>query len=752
MKLVVPYAATRPGTLGKPYETATSEEVLRLVNSTGALYWTTAHWSGLQFDPIFTPLFTSFFTSIGFSASTAALAGGLATAIVTTAITVGLQALLAPKPPKPEDGKAPLTQSVPNRQWVIGTTRVAGAYMLWDAVGSRLYAVQAIAGHPIQSVNRFYLHDDEVTLDGSKFVVGEEDGRYSGQLVQIDYRLGANPETAYGQIVSDLAPLGLWTAEHRGDGQASIAMIAETPEAKDFNTRFPFNIPRLSVEISGARVWDFRDPGQSPADAATWTFSKNPVLQLCWHWCFSEFGHRRDYRKAILPVLDMWIEEANVCDEQVATAEGILERRYECSGWDTTEREPKVATNAILASFDGWLCERGDGALLVTAGKFRESRVATLTDDDICGHRVLYDVLFEEEINRLVPKFNYPDVDYSTSDTDFFEDESRQIIAGRVLAEDANYQWVTNWRQARRLGWREWQRIVQKIRGQLNVRLSGINSVYARWVRVNAPRRLPKLNGSLIENRRSVIDLTRGFSTMEFVRHPENIDQWSPAMEGAKPPVPSKATTPSVIPVPVINSVIAEASSGSVYLRVRVQQAPAGAFTLMVRYRVTTGTGGGGLITGDWVTKAIASVGQDGAFITASTDVVPADQQLEVQVAFMASNGKIGEWSAIETVTSTSDPFAPGVVIPDPVSSGGGTVLFSWTAPNSPNYAGARIYWNSVNDFASATFLGPVEYGSANASDTATRTMTPGLRYGWITSVNRSGVESAPASTGAFIV
>lgn len=749
MNLVVPYRAPEPDTLGRPYENAPSEEVFRRVSSTEHLYWTTSHWSGVQFDPIFTPLFTSFFASIGFSASAAALAGTLATAIVTTAITVGIQALLAPKPPKPEDGKAPMTQSVPNRHWVIGTTRVAGAYVLWDAIGSHLYAVQAIAGHPIQSVNRFYLHDDEVTLDGSKFVLGQEDGRYSGQLVQIDHRLGANPETAYTRIAADLAPHGLWSANHRGDGQASISMIAQTPKAKDFNTRFPFNIPRLSAEVSGAKVWDFRDSAQSPTNPATWTFSKNPVLQTAWHWCFSEFGHRRDYTKAILPLLDMWIEEADVCDELVPTAAGGFDKRYECSGWDTTEREPKVGTNAILATFDGWLCERGDGALLITAGKFRENRVVTLTDDDISGHRVLYDVLFEEEINRLVPKFNFPDVDYSTSDTDFFEDQDRQLVAGRVLAEDANYQWVTNWRQARRLGWREWQRILQKVRGQLNVNLSGINAIYARWIRLETPRRLPKLNGLLIENRRAVIDLMKGGFSMEFVKHPENIDQWTTALEGTKPAAPPKANAADV-PTPVISSAVAVASGGSVYLTVAIVDPLDSSLTPSVKYRVQD-VGGG--TPGNWVEKAIVDASASGGLITVNTDIVPGDTWLDVQAALITTKGKYSDWSATEAVFSTVNPTAPSAVSISGVITGiAGQATVNWTAPNDTLYSGARVYRNTVNNPATATFVGPSVAGSANGSYSKTIPLAAGTYYAWVASINSSGVEGVRTPTGAFSV
>ncbi|MBB4574382.1 hypothetical protein [Rhizobium lentis] len=715
----------------------------------GRLRSTTVHYPLSRRDPIFTPLFTSFFTAIGFGATTAGVLGSLTTALVTTAITVGIQAAMAPKPPKPEDGKAPMTQSVPPRHWVIGTTRMAGAYMLWEALGAALYAVQGIAGHPVHSYNRFYLHDDEVALDESGYVQALEDGRYGSDLVQLLFRLGANPETPYAPMVSAFASSGIWTNNHRGDGQASIAMKAFTPKAKDFSTIFPFNIPRLTVEVSGAHVWDFRDPDQDPDLPATWGFSKNPALQLAWHWCFSEFGHRRDYRKAILPVLDMWIEEADVCDELVTITGGGVEKRYECSGWDTTEREPKVGTNAILAACDGWLCERGDGALLFTAGKFRESRVVTLGDEDIVGHRIQYDVLFEEEINRLVPKFNYPDVGYSTSDTDFFEDEDRQLLAGRVLAEDANYQWVTNWRQARRLGWREWQRILQKVRGSLNVRLSGINGVYSRWIRLATPNRLPRLDGKVIENRRAVLDLMRGGFSLEVIQHPDNIDQWSTALEGQKPAAPAKPNSANM-PTPVISSAVAVAAAGSVYLNVSLVDPSDNSLTPAIRYRIQD-TGGGH--PGAWVEKTIVNVDASEGFIVCATDVVPGDRWLDVQAAFISARGKYSDWSATEAVFSTVNPTAPPAVTIGAVITGvPGEVTINWTAPNSSLYASARVYYNTVNNPATATFNSPALAGAPNGSYSRTITRPAGTYYGWVASVNASGVEGTRTPTGAFTV
>ncbi len=99
--------------------------------------------------------------------------------------------------------------------------------------------------------------------------------RYEKGGVLLFHRLGATPETAYSDIVDILGASGLWTSSHRGDGQASLGMIAVNPQAKYFQSTYPFGPPRPSVEIDGAAVWDFRDPDQDPDDPSTWGWSRN---------------------------------------------------------------------------------------------------------------------------------------------------------------------------------------------------------------------------------------------------------------------------------------------------------------------------------------------------------------------------------------------------------------------------------------------------------------------------------------------
>ncbi|YCI04043.1 hypothetical protein M1D34_07395 [Ensifer sp. D2-11] len=715
---------------------------------------TTSLYSEVLFDPIFTPIFTAVLGTGGFAIGATTISyASIASAIATTAISIGLQAALAqsPKPPKPEDGRAPLNQAIPYRIYAVGRTRLAGARMMWEAVGSNLYSVQAIAGHRIKSFNRFYLNDDEVTVVDNVVTPLTTGGRYGAGSanVRLYTRLGATPETPYAELVSALGADGIWTNAHRGDGQASLAMRAHNADAQDQQTAFPYGAPSPSVEIDGAYCWDFRDPAQSPTNPNTWTWTRNSAVICAWHLCFNEFGFGLDYTKALLPVIDLWKEEADVCDELVPLKGGGTEPRYECNGWDTTENGPKSGLNAILSTCDGHLVARGDGARILTVGKFRESRTATLTDADIVGHQIQYDVLFEDECNRLVPKFTYPATNYTSCDTDFFEDTAAQLSAGRVLTQEGSYEWCHQWRQARRLGKRDWHRLRQKVKGSLDIRLSGINAVYARWVRLETPKRLPRLNDKLIENRRSVLALTKGGFSMDFVEQPDGIDDWDPTTEeGQQPPVPP-AVNASNIPTPVINLIQAKASNNSVYIRVVVIDPADDSFIPVVRYRVAD-IGAG--TPGAWIEQAFPRPNPSGGYINLNTNTVPVDQELEVQVAFKAANGKYSNWSVTEEVTSTADPTPPGVVTSPSATGGVGTATFNWTAPNSSNYAGAKIYWNTVDNFGTASYAGPPEYGASSSADSTSRSFAAGTYYGWIVSINHSGIEGTAAATGTFTV
>jgi hypothetical protein len=729
------------------YENATSEQIMRQGREFELYNSTFLRSPPPCYDPIFTPIFTAIFGSITIGTTGISVAA-VASALATTALTIGLQAMLAPKPPTPEDGKAPLTQAIPYRIYGYGETRVAGAKVLWEANGSNLCIVQAICAHPIVEFTRFYFNDDIVEADPvtSKVSTVASSDRYQKGGAWLYWREGSNPGIPYDEVI-DLAGAGVWTEDHRGDDQASIAILAQNPRAQDMASTFPYGAPAGSVVAKLQKVWDYRI-SNDPTNPAALVFSKNPALILAHHWCLNPFGHRKDYTKAILPVLDMWIEEADICDEDVALNGGGTEKRYEFNIWDTTEHGPKTTTNAILASCDGWMCERGDQALLLTVGKFRENRCGVLSDADIAGYDFDEDVLFEDEINRIVPKFCYPETDYSTADTDFFEDTDAQLVSGRVLSSEMDLRGVQQWRQARRLGIREFRRRRAKKAGALNVWTSGINSVYKRWNRLETPILLPDLDGEIIENASSVLAIEKGGFSMKWRLHPDDLDDWNSATdEGQQPPVPPGPNASGII-TPVINIIQAKPKGTSVYIRVDIIDPEDDSIYPVVRYQVADdGTGS----PGEWLEKPFPNVVPAGGYMKLNTDVVPSDTTLNIEVAFIGTNGKYGDWTLTDTVNSTVDPDAPGtptnILAPNSVT----TVPVSAKAANDNTRFLVFKRGTTIQGFAAATLIGRY---TASGNQTISLTDTPGAgtyKY-WCGAENISGVPSvAQASTTTVV-
>lgn len=702
----------------------------------------TSHYPTRRRDLIFTPIFTSFFTASFAATATGQFVIGALSAIASTAVTIGLQAIMAPKPPKPEDGKVPKTQGIPPRFWAVGTNRMAGAYMLWESRGKRLFSVQAIVAHLVAGFRGFWFHDDRVELSDIDPVTGrtlfDDDDRY-GDNVSIWWRKGQRKETAYSEIVEYLGEEGIWTDDHRGDGQASIGVVCRSIGPEHQSERFPYGPLSVSTEVDGAYVFDFRiDTDPSNPDA--WVFSKNSVLGLCWHLCFNPLGHRRDFATSILPVIDMWQEEADVCDEDVPRAGGGSEKRYECNGFDSSENDPKVGTNAILATCDGWICERGDGALLIIVGKFREKYVAEITDADILGYTVHYGVLPEAEINRLKPTFTYPAIGYATAETRYFENLDAIETAGRVLAEPADYRFVQQWRQAVRLGLRDWKRIELRCNGSLDLRLSAVNSVYTRWTRMNTPLSQPRLYGKIIENRKSTLALLKGGFSMEFSLHPDDIDNWNPGEdEGQAPPVPPQPNFEGIL-TPVINLLQAKARGSSVYIRVDIIDPEDDSLDPFVEYRLQDNGSGN---PGAWIGKVFPNVTPAGGYIQLNTDVVPSNSDLDIRVSFKTSKGT-GDPCPVEQITSTTDNTKPAA--PTSLNYSTITEAFSARAANTTSSQGRTAYLTFKMGLTTDSYDGAAELDKLAAQPGDLRSVpivSPGsglTRRLWCNSENISGL------------
>lgn len=215
------------------------------------------------------PLIIGALGSIGVSGAAAEIIGN----VLMSAAMMGLSLLFAPSVPKPDTQKIPLKQSIPPRNRIIGTVRVAGAYMLYTDVGDGDDSVDVLAMCHGESneFTRLYFHDDVVAfVDGHAETDGRIDGladsRY-GHGSYLIFRYGANPETPISEIYTDWhIPTSIWSSLHRGD-RITYAAMRHLDAGMDNQSRvYPFGLPIFSAAINSTKVFDPRDSSQSWAN------------------------------------------------------------------------------------------------------------------------------------------------------------------------------------------------------------------------------------------------------------------------------------------------------------------------------------------------------------------------------------------------------------------------------------------------------------------------------------------------------
>lgn len=511
---------------------------------------------------------TLIFGAVGLGAAAAFTVGATTITlgtIVGTAVlvggSIGLQMLLAPelpttetpqqrtptgsgRLPPPEAGHQALRQSIAPRTVAYGRVRVAGTYVFFEAQDDRSYDVIALHHGRIGGFVAFYLHDDVVS-NGTIGTIGGYvsvliDGRYGGNHVFLNTRLGTTPEQPYGEItgIPTLAPI--WTAAHRGDGLASLLMICEpTTDPSEFSVIFPRGKPEPSAVIDATPIYDPTDPTQARNNPATWKVNPNPVVQLLDYLTNDDYGMGLDWDQLVQPVIAQMVGEILLCQGVVLHPNGIGEFKYQSNGTFNLDSDPADVVNAILDSCDGWISENGDGTIAVKVGVYRAPQV-TFASKHIRGINLQFDVADEEIVNELAITYTEPAMDYKTAPAEPWRNDEDIAERGRVRSQPFSLPWVQSFSQARRLAKRRDQQNNARLRGTLTTTLFGLRALGERWVRIQAPE-LPDLADRVIEIRGVTIDLLNAQMTFRFISVDEGtIDDWAPAEEGSPPVIPPK--------------------------------------------------------------------------------------------------------------------------------------------------------------------------------------------------------------------
>ncbi|RVT80226.1 hypothetical protein EM858_04315 [Agrobacterium sp. CNPSo 2736] len=639
-----------------------------------------------------------------------------------------LQGLFVEKPsvPKPEDGSYNLKQNVPSLAYVLGRVKKGGDYAFLEEINGIAFHIIVMAAHQIQGYVQHYLHDEKATVDGAGRVTSPAHFVFNGvdHYVVINTRLGLNAETAYPDIVGNFPTI--WSNDHRGDGLATIRMSCATAGSENYLTIYPNQMPVPSSVIDGALLYDPR--------VGDVLYRHNLALMRLWHLT-NPVGGKLGLTDMYLPD---WAHAADVCDQIVINRSGGSENRYHGGLWFRAETDPVQVGRTMDQAAELVVFERPDGLIGVHAGEYTAPDIR-LVREDVISFQLDGNTRDSSTVLAVRGRYTDPGNDYNSADAAIYgnpyvgEDTERTKTLDNTAVQSHNH--------------------VQRLQKITYIRANAPKiSVlahyeaakqvpYRRFVRVHIP---PKMNEVIVEIT-ATPKLSLRNMTIEFsgIIVPDDLYDFDGSTEEGEPGA-------------------------------NVEPLPRGGVPLPQNFNVTiqneTLTGGQkaayALATWDLVSNALIyeleweSV--SGSEPARSTNSKSGEVQVRsnylsdgVQYRFRLrawSNGANSDWTAYEIRTATADPTPPATVIGASATGGSGQVSFSWTAPNSPNYAGVRLYLNTTNTFVGASLVA-TEYGPPNIADGRVVTgVTAGTKYGFIVSINASGTAAAPVATGAITV
>lgn len=693
------------------------------------------------------------------------IASGLGQFIVT---------LLTPGAPKPETTDAPLKTARPPRVSAYGRSRLFGAYVLYEAVpaaqatawsgGGGDVAVDVYAVHEgkIDGIEQYYLADETVTLTGN--VVNEGvDGRYRDGAVRLYTTDGSTPGAGFPALTS-LLP-SIWTANHRGDGVAAIALTATGVEAKKFQETFPSStVPTPSIVARWQRCPD--PAAADPLDESGWTWTENPVRQML-HYKMVREGPRPAvdeddptyatqlaalrlawWNRKIAPTLQYWIDAAAVCDEAVPLKAGGTEPRYRSLvSHKHTDKHDGVIAN-FIATFDGWICPRNDGALIVYAGKY----YAPDPVDDLIGPEQIVSYTWnggavddDVAINEIVCSYNSAEHDYNSVECEAWRDETDIAARGQILS-DAQEISVPSHGQSRRLAKRKIQKMLAADRGSVTTNLAGRHVRGKRYVWLT----IAEAGTTFYDGPAEIVKMSRalqGGVTFEWVAADPNVDAWNPASEEGEPAALGARVPPAALVAPEITAYSVTFDASGARAELNVDGPDRNDLTWYLHWR-TVGAG-------VWGPDEISSDADSGAAIVLATGYLTADADIEIQVAYQTGDGRFSDWSAAETISTDTSLIPPGPVTDLTATGGAGSATLNWRNPTTENFAYAQVFRGTTSTFSAAVQSGPNIYGGLGAlmsridrSKNLFNSADPDVAIGYYVN-NTNGVLMANASYNA---
>ena len=387
------------------------------------------------------------------------IAGGMWGTVAIGATMIAGSMALAPKPRVKSLGNQNYQQQTSNRSLMIkqpitvrdtvyGESKKSGAILYMETTDNtkRMHLVVQIASHEIQSFDKIYFNEEELTLSSTgndangiarfKPTAPSKYNKVSDisitePKVRIKQHLGTDNQLADADLVSEVPK---WTTAHRLRGIAYLYIRLEYDA-----DMFPNGIPNVSAEIKGKKVLDFRSGSTAHSD--------NPALCI--------YDYLTDTRLGLgisTSNVDTtsFTTMANLCDENVTLSAGGTEKRYTCNGVVFSDVAPMQVLDDMLTSCTGVL-SYSNGKFILKGGQY-VSPTITLTDDDFISQIALESKRSRKDLfNTVKGIFTSEETSWQPSDYPMVTSSTFSDADGEVIFADIDLPFTVSSATAQRI-------------------------------------------------------------------------------------------------------------------------------------------------------------------------------------------------------------------------------------------------------------------------------------------------------------
>lgn len=654
-------------------------------------------------------------------------------AAIYAGISIGLtaisRALLNPaqqQTRRPEDVQSSIRQPAQARSRHYGRVKISGPWVFGDSAYGYFYKVLALGQGPIDSIEEYWIDDEQVTLDGPSGIVTS--GSKAG-YAQIGTRLGGAAETYYSGLSATFPE---WTSAHRGDGVASLLAVQYPVASENLFEVFSNGInTSYRVVVKGAQILN------PVAGTTGWNDNAAAIIL--------DYMKHADGMRLPESIFETTLAQAGWEAAYLRAAEAVPLKaggtapRYRLWGSYLLNERPAEVLGRMMQSCDARLYPTADGGLTLDIGDWYEPTVI-LDEDAIVGFSEVSrgrDVL--SSANTITATYLGVDQDYQTADADPWADDV-DIAARGEISVDTSFIMAPSHSQCRRLMKLTAYRANPTWVGTFQCNMRGLAALGERFIRITYPQ-FDIDEVCEVQDFRFLVGeggLLQG-AQIQVISLPSEAYDWVAADEEGDAPARTETVVDRTIPDPENFSVAIRRKT------IAGTQVPFAVLTFDAPPVLSLKVEAQGRRTADaqWIPIGV----QSGA-IEAESFALSDGEEYSFQVRHVTASHRQGDWTDIVAITPVADETAPAVVTGAGGTGGVGQVVLAWTNPNSANFYAVNVRRHTANVEGSATLV-RTEYGAPSTVDGWTDSIAAGTYYYWLKARNPSGVESASVATGA---